>query len=46
MKNPIQTELFIEEKMHPAIELLKEVDANNLTPREALEELYKLKELI
>lgn len=46
IKKPIQAELFVEEKNHPAVELLKEIDANNLTPREALERIYKLKELI
>lgn len=46
VRKPIQTELFIEETSHPAIELLKEIDANNLSPREALEKLYKLKEMV
>jgi DNA mismatch repair protein MutS len=32
------------EKVSPALELLKELDVDNLTPREALQHLYMLKE--
>jgi DNA mismatch repair ATPase MutS len=30
----------------PAVEKLKDLDIDNLTPRQALQQLYELKELI
>ena len=32
------------EKVSPALEILKALDVDNLTPREALQHLYQLKE--
>lgn len=41
-----KTVLPIVEITHPAIDELSELDLDNLTPREALQTLYKLKDLI
>jgi DNA mismatch repair protein MutS len=41
-----QTLLPFEEVTHPAIDELSGLDLDNLTPREALQQLYKLKDLI
>jgi len=44
--NSIQTTLVPVELTHPTVEALSELDLDNLTPREALQTLYKLKDLI
>jgi DNA mismatch repair protein MutS len=40
---PAQNDLFIPAQLHPVIESLKALDANELTPRQALDKLYELK---
>lgn len=40
---PQQLELFTASTIHPAVELLQEIDPDQLSPREALEVLFKLK---
>ena len=42
---PNQLPLFSAPK-HPILELLNQIDIDNLTPRQALEQLYRLKELL
>ncbi len=43
---PQQRDLFVEEPKHPAIEALEKVQPDHLSPKEALEILYKLQSLI
>jgi DNA mismatch repair protein MutS len=43
---PLQTELFISSEPHPAIEKLEKVNPDNLSPKEALDVLYALKEFL
>jgi DNA mismatch repair protein MutS len=45
---PQQGDLFVvaEKQAHPAITMLKEVDPDRLTPKEALEIVYRLKESV
>jgi DNA mismatch repair protein MutS len=45
--SPVQADLFsiVETKEHPAVALLKEIEPDQLSPKEALEVLYQLKEL-
>ena len=43
---PKQPDFFQISAPHPAIETLKECDLDALTPREALEVLYRLKDQI
>jgi DNA mismatch repair protein MutS len=40
---PVQTELFLSHEPDPAVEKLKTIDPDRLTPREALQVLYDLK---
>ncbi len=40
---PVQADLFAMAAVHPAVKLLDEIDPDKLTPREALECLYRLK---
>lgn len=44
--HPQQFELFSEKEEHPVVEQLKEIDPNQLSPREALDILFKLKEKV
>lgn len=41
---PVQTELLFEEKTHPVIAKIKEMNVDELSPKEALMMLYALKE--
>jgi DNA mismatch repair protein MutS len=41
-----QGDLFVTPPDHPAIELLRDVDPDSMTPREALQALYDLRELL
>jgi DNA mismatch repair protein MutS len=41
-----QYSLFLPEAENPAVEKLKALDIDNLTPRQALQQLYELKELL
>jgi len=43
--SPLQSDMF-SAPAHPATEALKELDPDDLTPKQALEALYKLKQLI
>jgi len=45
-KGPQQTDLFATPAPHPVTEALKQIDVDNLAPRQALEELYRLKQLL
>ncbi|MET0355535.1 MAG: DNA mismatch repair protein MutS, partial [Cellvibrio sp.] len=45
IESPLQSGLF-DALPEPAIEALKKINPDNLTPREALEQLYKLKEIL
>ena len=40
---PVQDDLFVAPKPHPALEQLKALEPDNLTPRQALELIYSLK---
>jgi len=40
---PAQDDLFEQSQTHPALELLRALDVNDLTPRQALDTLYELK---
>ena len=40
---PVQDDLFVAPKPHPALEQLKALDPDNLTPRQALDLVYSLK---
>mgnify|MGYP002525031797 CR=1 FL=1 len=42
----MQLDMFARQDEHPVIELLKNLSPDELTPRQALESLYKLKKLI
>ena len=42
----LQQSLFVEYEPHPAIDMLKSLDPNEMTPRQAHEILYQLKELV
>lgn len=44
-REPYQPELFAPKVTHPALELIAAVDADELTPKAALELLYRLKSL-
>ena len=44
-QHPSQLQLF-STPGHPVVDQLEEIDPNNLTPRQALEELYRLKGLV
>jgi DNA mismatch repair protein MutS len=44
--NPAQPNLFAAEQPHPAIEALENIHPDELTPKQALECLYKLKNLV
>jgi DNA mismatch repair protein MutS len=41
--SPSQNDLFSAPQPHPVVELLKALDVNDLTPRQALDKLYELK---
>ena len=41
-----QLDLFSTKECHPAVCLLEEIDADDLSPRQALDMLYRLKEYI
>jgi len=41
-----QLPLFVETAPHPALERLEELDVDDLTPRQALDALYQLKQLL
>jgi DNA mismatch repair protein MutS len=43
---PAQNDLFSVAQPHPALELLKAVELDDLSPRQALEKLYELKSLL
>jgi DNA mismatch repair protein MutS len=43
---PIQNDLFISSENHPALKKLQEINLNDLTPKEALDVLYNLKDNI
>jgi DNA mismatch repair protein MutS len=46
-EQPVQQySLFLPEADNPAVEQLKALDIDNLTPRQALQQLYELKELL
>jgi len=45
MDSPLQSGLF-DALPDPALEALKKINPDNLTPREALEQLYRLKEIL
>jgi DNA mismatch repair protein MutS len=45
MASPLQSGLF-DALPDPALEALKKINPDNLTPREALEQLYRLKEIL
>ncbi len=45
-RNVQQLSLFPSEEPHPALERLEELEPDGLTPRQALELLYELKELV
>ena len=40
-----QFDLFTSRECHPALVLLEEIDPDNLSPRQALDMLYRLKEM-
>ena len=40
---PVQDDLFVAPKPHPALVQLRELDPDNLTPRQAMDMLYSLK---
>jgi len=40
---PVQDDLFFDPKPHPALKQLQELDPDSLTPRQALDLVYKLK---
>jgi DNA mismatch repair protein MutS len=40
---PTQNDLFVQSQSHPALELLRALDVNDLTPRQALDTLFELK---
>ncbi len=44
-ENPTQTELFSAPAPHPALSLLESINPDDLSPKEALERLYQLREL-
>ena len=44
--NTLQTELFTPQADHPAVDFLEEINPDDLSPRQALEMLYKLKNLL
>lgn len=41
-----QFDLFTSQECHPALVLLEEIDPDNLTPRQALDSMYRLKALL
>jgi len=41
---PLQNDLFIDPASHPVVTALKAIDPDSLSPREALEALYKLRD--
>jgi DNA mismatch repair protein MutS len=41
-----QFDLFTSRECHPAVVLLEEIDPDNLSPRQALDELYRLKKML
>jgi DNA mismatch repair protein MutS len=41
-----QLDLFSTKESHPAVYLLEDIDVDNLSPRQALDALYKLKDLV
>jgi len=41
-----QLDLFVSKDCHPAVCLLEDINPDNLSPRQALETLYRLKEMI
>ncbi|MGH1373211.1 MAG: hypothetical protein ACRBBW_14315, partial [Cellvibrionaceae bacterium] len=43
--DPFQGDMFGASKPHPAVDAIEELNPDNLTPRQALEALYKLKDL-
>jgi len=44
-ENPQQSDMFGGSAPHPAVDALDELEPDNLTPRQALEQLYRLKAL-
>lgn len=43
---PIQLDLFTSPELHPAVAMLEEIEPDQTTPRQALELLFRLKELV
>ena len=43
--NPLQADMFAAPQSHPAVDLLEELNPDNLTPKQALDLIYNLKEL-
>ncbi|WP_062264703.1 DNA mismatch repair protein MutS [Endozoicomonas arenosclerae] len=41
--NPVQADMFAATEPHPAVDAIKDLDPDNLSPRQALELLYDLK---
>ena len=46
LDQPQQMGLFVPEMPNPAIEALREIEPDELTPKQALEALYRLKALL
>ena len=46
LDDPFQGDMFGANAPHPAVEALEDINPDNLTPRQALEQLYQLKELL
>jgi len=42
---PLQPDFFAETEPHPAVSKLKELDVDDLTPKQALDYLYQLQAL-
>ncbi len=45
-EQPVQSDLFFAEPFHPALDMLSNLEIDSLTPRQALDMLYQLKEKI
>lgn len=43
---PAQAELFSAEPAHPAVDALQDIDPDDISPRQALEHLYRLRKLL
>jgi DNA mismatch repair protein MutS len=46
LNSPLQNDLFGSSAPHPAVDALEDIDPDELTPRQALEQLYQLKKLL